>query len=106
VAAGHEFVQVRVAPARKRQICVRYNANQMSPELHRRLYELITNPPPGSKIAEAKEFGVDLVLLLELLGLTPQQRVEEMERVLQFQEIMEAALRKTQRCVIPDYEFS
>jgi hypothetical protein len=63
----------------------------MSPELHRRLYELIKNPPPGSKIAAAKEFGIDLTLNLRSLTLTPAQRSEEMERALEFMKALEQA---------------
>ena len=33
--------------------------------------ELMTNPPPGSKLAAAKEWGVDLTLLYESLERTP-----------------------------------
>lgn len=39
--------------------------------------ELVTNPPPGSKLAAAKEFGIDLTLLLENLSLTPTERLEK-----------------------------
>jgi hypothetical protein len=37
----------------------------MTPEEHKRLYELIQNPPPGSKIEAAKKFGIDLTLTLQ-----------------------------------------
>ncbi len=37
-------------------------------------YELITNPPPGSDIAAAKEYGIDLTLLIENLARTPTER--------------------------------
>jgi len=39
----------------------------MTRKLQRRLYELVTNPPWGSKIAAAKEFGIDLTLNLRVL---------------------------------------
>lgn len=39
-----------------------------------KLRELIEHPPEGSAIAEAKEFGVDLYILLENLKLTPAER--------------------------------
>lgn len=63
----------------------------MSPELHRRLYKLITNPPKGSKIAKAKEFGIDLTLNLRSLTLTPAQRAEEMEHALDFAQALRRA---------------
>jgi hypothetical protein len=39
--------------------------------------ELITNPPPGSKLAAAKELGIDLTLLLENLALAPTERLRK-----------------------------
>lgn len=76
----------------------------LTPQEQRRLLDLVANPPADSKIAAAKKAGVDLILMVRLLGLTPQQRVEEMERYLQFQDQMEQALRKTQPGLIPEYE--
>jgi predicted nucleotidyltransferase len=58
----------------------------MTLEEHERLFELITNPPPGSEIEAAKRFGVDLTLLLRNLTLTPDERVKEMENALSFAE--------------------
>lgn len=46
----------------------------MTPKQRKLAYELITNPPPGSDIAAAKEYGIDLTLLLENLALTPTER--------------------------------
>lgn len=40
----------------------------------KRIRKLIENPPPGSAIAKAKEFGVDLYSVLENLKLTPAER--------------------------------
>jgi hypothetical protein len=40
--------------------------------------ELINNPPPGSKLAEAKEWGVDLTLLLENLKLSMTERLSKL----------------------------
>jgi hypothetical protein len=85
---------------------LRYNAVRMTPELERRLYELVSNPPPDSKIAAAKAAGVNLMLMVRLLSLTPEQRIEEAERLARFQEQLEEALRRTKRGVIPDYELS
>ncbi len=45
---------------------------------HKRLWELIQNPTPGSKLAEAKEYGIDLTLLLENLKLTPTERLQNL----------------------------
>ncbi len=53
--------------------------------------ELITNPPPGSKIAAAKEFGVDLTLLLENLALTPTERLQRLSAAGAFYEELRRA---------------
>ena len=42
------------------------------------LIRLISSPPPGSKIAAAKEFGVDLTLLVRMLELTPTERLRRL----------------------------
>lgn len=46
----------------------------MTPETEEELRRLIDDPPEGSAIAEAKEFGVDLYSILENLKLTPTER--------------------------------
>jgi len=56
----------------------------MTPEEQRRLYDLVANPPPGSKIEAAKKFGIDLTLNLRRLALTPTERSREMEGALRF----------------------
>ena len=42
--------------------------------------EKLLHPRPGSKAAAAREFGVDLTLLIESLRLTPQQRIEGLQQ--------------------------
>ena len=42
--------------------------------------EKLLNPKPGSKIAAAKEFGIDLTLLIKNLRLTPQERVNNLQK--------------------------
>lgn len=44
-----------------------------------RLIRLISDPPTGSKLAAAKEYGVDLTLLVRQLELTPTERLRELE---------------------------
>ena len=39
----------------------------------------LLNPPPGSKAAEARDFGIDLTLTIENLRLTAEQRVRELD---------------------------
>jgi hypothetical protein len=46
----------------------------MTPKQRKLAHELITNPPPGSKLAAAKEWGVDLTLLYANLLRTPTER--------------------------------
>lgn len=41
--------------------------------------EKLLNPRPGSKIAEARDFGIDLTLTAAQLRLTPQERVERLQ---------------------------
>jgi transcriptional regulator with XRE-family HTH domain len=42
----------------------------------------LLDPPPGSKAAKAKAFGVDLTLNARLLGLTTEQRIAELRHAL------------------------
>lgn len=53
------------------------------------------NPRPGSSIAAARDFGIDLSLLVENLRLTPAQRVKNNDAavndLLRFEEAMRNA---------------
>ncbi len=49
---------------------------KLNEERLKKIGELFRNPRPGSKIAAAKEFGIDLTLTFEQLKKTPQERVE------------------------------
>jgi hypothetical protein len=51
---------------------------QLTEEQLEQVRAKMLNPATGSKLAAAKEFGVDLSLLLENLRLSPQERVERM----------------------------
>jgi hypothetical protein len=48
------------------------------------LIRLITSPPAGSKIAAAKDFGIDLTLLLRMLELTPTERLQKLASAQEF----------------------
>ena len=50
----------------------------MSPEEYDRLARLVADPPKGSKLAEARDFGIDLTLLLSNLQLTPTERLQRL----------------------------
>ena len=56
----------------------------MTQEKRKLAYELVTNPPPGSDIAAAKEYGIDLTLLVENLDLTVAQRLRKLYAVATF----------------------
>ena len=45
----------------------------------KRVEEKLLNPRPGSKIEAAKEFGIDLTLLVRKLKLTPEERIRELD---------------------------
>jgi len=66
----------------------------MTRKEHKRLFELINNPPPGSKLAAAKEFGIDLTLTLRSLAMTPTERSRAMEGALSLVEELERAARR------------
>jgi hypothetical protein len=60
--------------------------------MKRSLEDKLLNPRPGSKVAAAKEFGIDLTLTLKNLKLTPQQRIDQLQEVMRFHhEIREQA---------------
>lgn len=61
----------------------------MKAELERK----IINPLSGSKLAAARDFGVDLSLLLERLRLSPEERLRDLQRVMNALERMRAAKR-------------
>jgi len=42
----------------------------------------LLNPRPGSKIAEARDFGIDLTLLVENLRLSPEKRLERLQQAI------------------------
>jgi hypothetical protein len=52
----------------------------------------LRNPAPGSKIAAARDFGVDLTLLIGRLHLSPEERVGQMMQVLHFLHVMRKSI--------------
>ena len=50
----------------------------LDPEVEQRLRE----PPPGSAIEAARDFGIDLTLLIERLRLTPDERVRQLQQAM------------------------
>jgi hypothetical protein len=53
--------------------------------------EKLLNPRPGSKIAEARDFGIDLTLVVERLRQTPQERIENLQSSMKFFEELNRA---------------
>ena len=42
--------------------------------------ERLLNPPPGGYIEAARDYGIDLTLLVERLRKTPEERVRDLQR--------------------------
>ncbi len=53
--------------------------------------EKLLNPRPGSKIADARDFGIDLTLTVSQLRLTPQQRIDNLQSGMRFHAELEKA---------------
>lgn len=54
----------------------------------------LRNPAPRSRIEAAKEYGIDLTLLIEQLRLTPAERVRRMHLAAQAAEQVRGAARR------------
>ncbi|HEX5734419.1 MAG TPA: hypothetical protein VF131_16405 [Blastocatellia bacterium] len=57
--------------------------------------ERLTNPAPGGAIEAAREFGIDLTLIIERLRLTPEERVRELQRAMNALAKIRGAARKS-----------
>ncbi len=55
------------------------------------------DPKPGSKVAAAKEYGVDLTLLLRNLKLTPEERLNENQQAVNDLILMEECMKKSRK---------
>lgn len=56
--------------------------------------EKLLDPKPGSKIAEAREFGIDLTMLAENLRYTPAERIKRNDQAANSMLKFEEAVRK------------
>ena len=65
----------------------------MSKEDRDKLIRLISWPPPGSKIAAAKEFGIDLTLLVRTLEMSPTERLQQLAAVQAFFQELRSAMK-------------
>jgi hypothetical protein len=59
--------------------------------------EKLLHPSPGSRIEAAKEFGIDLTLLVENLRLTPAQRLRSNDQAVNDLKRFETAMRKAKQ---------
>lgn len=64
--------------------------SQLTPEMERRLRE----PPPGSAIEAARDFGIDLTLLIGQLRLTPEERVRKLQQGMKMIAQIQGAARR------------
>jgi len=62
--------------------------------MKRSIEEQLLNPKPGSKAAAAKEFGIDLTLLIEQLRLTPEERLRDLQQMIIGIEKMRAGIER------------
>ncbi len=58
--------------------CENMYSYSMTRDQEKAVLDLITNPPPGSELAKAKEFGVDLTLLISTLRRSPSERARSL----------------------------
>jgi hypothetical protein len=56
--------------------------------------EKLLDPRPGSKIAEARDFGIDLTMLAENLRYTPAERIKRNDQAVNSILKIEEAVRK------------
>ena len=50
--------------------------------MNRSAEEHLLNPPPSSAAARARDFGIDLTLLIQRLRLTPEERLDDLQKVM------------------------
>ena len=59
--------------------------------------EKLLNPTPGSKIAAARDFGIDLTLLVRNLKLSPEERLRNNEQAVNGLNMLTEAMRRSRR---------
>lgn len=56
--------------------------------------EKLLNPRPGSRIAAARDYGIDLTQIVENLRLSPEKRIEKLQQaMIGFDELRRSAKR-------------
>lgn len=58
--------------------CETMQLGAMSEDQEKLALHLINDPPPGSELAKAKEFGVDITLFISTLRRTPTERARSL----------------------------
>ena len=58
--------------------------------------ERLRNPKPGGKIAEARDYGIDLTLLMWTLRKTPEERIRYADQFAKFVKEFRKPPRKAQ----------
>ncbi|HQX56337.1 MAG TPA: hypothetical protein PLP07_10440 [Pyrinomonadaceae bacterium] len=59
--------------------------------------EKLLNPRPGSKIAEARDYGIDLTLLVSNLRLSAEERMRKNDDIISGLDILAEAMRKARQ---------
>jgi hypothetical protein len=62
--------------------------------MNRTARERLLDPKPGSKIAEARDYGIDLTMLAENLRYTPAERIKRNDQAANSLLKFEEAVRK------------
>ena len=62
--------------------------------MNRKARERLLDPKPGSKIAEARDFGIDLTMLAENLRYTPAERIKRNDQAADSMLKFEEAVRR------------
>jgi hypothetical protein len=56
--------------------------------------ERLRHPPPGSRAEAARDFGIDLTLLIERLRKTPEERVRDLQSAIEGLEKIRGTARR------------
>ena len=59
-----------------------------------RLIRLLNNPPLGSKLAAAKDYGIDLTLFVRTLDLSATERLQELTAAQEFFAELRRSMRR------------
>lgn len=59
--------------------------------------EKLLNPRPGSKIAEARDYGIDLTLLVENLRISPAERLRNNDALINDLNKLADAMKKAKK---------